>query len=62
MGMAHYFAIGFEAFCVGHVFSNFACFRGCRCEPSKCMVLSSCCGQLAIFPKNVDLLKELTGV
>ena len=35
---------------------------GGRCEPSECMVFSSCCGQKAIFSKMVTYKRAYFGV
>ena len=63
MGTAHHFAIGTGAFRFGRVFSNFEGIGGLVCETSKCMVLSSCCGQQAnFFSKMLTYKRAYSGV
>ena len=50
------------AFREGRVFSNFEGISGWGVKTSECMVLSSCCGQQAIFFPKCWPIKELTRV
>ena len=63
LGTAHHFAIGSGAFREGRIFSNFEGISGWGCETSECMVLSSCCGQQAIFfSKMLTYKRAYSGV